>query len=144
MNALQFEVLKVALKQDATGYVLTVKIHPDEVPDELLRDFIGSRYMVAMSKIESDESGHSYFNRVKQAGMLCRTTEFQKWVAGVTAEINAEYEKIDEFSEKLAADFIYSYCEIDSRTELNGNKQAQKLFDDLVRDFEGRENNVPF
>jgi len=136
MNALQFEVLKVALKQDATGYVLTVKIHPDEVPDELLRDFIGSRYMVAMSKIESDESGHSYFNRVKQAGMLCRTTEFQKWVAGVEGE--------EEFSEKLAADFIYSYCEIDSRTELNGNKQAQKLFDDLVRDFEGRENNVPF
>jgi hypothetical protein len=136
MNALQFEVLKVALKQDATGYVLTVKIHPDEVPDELLRDFIGSRYMVAMSKIESDESGHSYFNRVKQAGMLCRTTEFQKWVAGVEGE--------EEFSEKLAADFIYSYCEIDSRTELNGNKQAQKLFDALVHDFEGRANNVPF
>jgi hypothetical protein len=136
MNALQFEVLKVALKQDATGYVLTVKIHPDEVPDELLRDFIGSRYMVAMSKIESDESGHSYFNRVKQAGMLCRTTEFQKWVAGVEGE--------EEFSEKLAADFIYEYCEIDSRTELNGNKQAQNLFDALVLDFEGRANNVPF
>jgi hypothetical protein len=136
MNALQFEVLKVALKQDATGYVLTVKIHPDEVPDELLRDFIGSRYMVAMSKIESDESGHSYFNRVKQAGMLCRTTEFQKWVAATGED--------EEFSEELAADFIYSYCEIESRTELNGNKAAQKLFDALVLDFEGRPNNVPF
>lgn len=138
MNALQFEVLKVALKQDATGYVLTVKIHPDEVPDELLRDFIGSRYMVAMSKIESDESGHSYFNRVKQAGMLCRTTEFQKWVAEEAPELG------EEINEANAVTFMCESCLIESRTELNGNKAAQKLFDALVLDFEGRANNVPF
>jgi hypothetical protein len=36
--ALQFEARKVALKQDRTGYVLTLSLHPDEIPVELLRD----------------------------------------------------------------------------------------------------------
>jgi hypothetical protein len=31
--ALQFECRKVALKQDRTGYVLTLSLHPDEIPD---------------------------------------------------------------------------------------------------------------
>ena len=31
--ALQFEARKVALKQDRTGYVLTLSLHPDEIPD---------------------------------------------------------------------------------------------------------------
>lgn len=135
MNALQFEALKVALKQDASGYVLTVKIHPDEIPEELLRDFVGARYMVAMSRIDSDESRQVYFNRVKQAGMLCRTTAFQKWVA---EECGAEVSEIS------ATQYIHDRCEIASRTELNGNKGAKDKFDELVIEFEGRENEVPF
>ena len=79
MSALQFEALKVALKQDATGYVLTVKIHPDEIPEELLRDFVGARYMVAMVRLNDDETPHPVSNRVKTAGMLCRNQDFQKW-----------------------------------------------------------------
>jgi DNA modification methylase len=39
MNALQFEGLKVALKQDATGYVLTLKVHPNEIPEELVQKY---------------------------------------------------------------------------------------------------------
>jgi hypothetical protein len=31
MDALQFEAVKVALKQDRTGFVLTLNIHPDEI-----------------------------------------------------------------------------------------------------------------
>ena len=29
------EAIKVAIKQDATGYVLTLRIHPDEIPEQL-------------------------------------------------------------------------------------------------------------
>jgi len=50
--ALQFEARKVALKQDRTGYVLTISIHPDEIPEELLRDFVGSRYGCALVRIQ--------------------------------------------------------------------------------------------
>ena len=79
MNALQFEGLKVALKQDATGYVLTLKVHPNEIPEELLRDFVGARYMVAMVRLNDDETAIPYQNRVKQAGMLCRNKVFFDW-----------------------------------------------------------------
>lgn len=43
METLQFEAVKMALKQNKDGYVLTMNVHPDEVPDALLRDFGGGR-----------------------------------------------------------------------------------------------------
>ena len=54
MSALQFETIKIALKQDRNGYVMTLRIHPDDVPDELLRDFVGARYIVAMVRLNDD------------------------------------------------------------------------------------------
>ena len=46
MKTSQFEAVKVAIKQDKTGYVLTLSIHPDEIPEEVMRDFVGARYQV--------------------------------------------------------------------------------------------------
>ena len=48
METMQFEALKVALKQDKTGYVLTLCMHPDDIPTDLLRDFVGARYQVVI------------------------------------------------------------------------------------------------
>ena len=48
METIQFEGIKVALKQDKTGYVLTLSMHPDDIPESLLRDFVGARYQVVM------------------------------------------------------------------------------------------------
>lgn len=136
MNALQFEALKVALKQDATGYVLTVKIHPDEIPEELLRDFVGARYMVAMARLNDDESPLPVNNRVKKAGMLCRNKHFQQFCAE-----NFDFAETEEG----ATQALYEACSIKSRTELNGNEYAKKAFDELVEDFEKwRDKDVPF
>lgn len=126
--AMQFEARKVALKQDRSGYVLTLSLHPDEIPEELLRDFVGARYGCALVRIQDDESPTVYNNRVQQAGMLCRTQSFQWWL-GVN-------------SEDAAAALLAERCGIQSRSELNGNKSAQALFDELIKDFE--EKNDPF
>jgi hypothetical protein len=128
MNALQFEGVKIALKQDRTGYVLTLTIHPDEIPDELLRDFVGTRYGVAMARIESDETARVYDNRVKTAGKLCRSKEFQDWV-GVQLGLNI-------VTEETAINYLYDRCGIASRTELNGNTEAQKKFDEMLEEYE--------
>jgi hypothetical protein len=125
---LQFEARKVALKQDRTGFVLTLAIHPDEIADELLRDFVGARYMCVMVRLNDDESPLQYDNRVQRAGMLCRQYYFQKFMFdahGSTA--------IDETS---CTDALHSACEINSRTELNGSNHAKALFDALVKEFE--------
>jgi hypothetical protein len=140
--ALQFEARKVALKQDRTGYVLTLALHPDEIPVELLRDFVGSRYGVAMVRIQDDESATPYNNRVKKAGMLCRNHVFNKWLAyigyrGVTEKGDSDEQK--------AITHIYEVCEISSRTELNGNKNAQHKFDEMVDEYERwKEESDPF
>lgn len=141
MSALQFEALKVALKQDATGYVLTIKIHPDEIPEQLLRDFVGARYGVAMIRINDDESPVSSpvsaKNRVQKAGMLCRHNWFHRFLM--------ERYEIGGANEATATRFIHDICGIKSRTELHGNVEAQQAFDRLVEEYKAwSENNDPF
>jgi Xaa-Pro aminopeptidase len=128
MNALQFEAVKVALKQDRTGFVLTLSIHPDEAPEELLRDFVGARYGVAMVRIQDNETATPYDNRLKKAGMLGRSTKFHLWLR--------KENSLTIDGEDDAVDAIHRICGIKSRTELNGNRNAQKLFDEMVEDYE--------
>jgi hypothetical protein len=120
--ALQFEARKVALKQDRSGYILTLSLHPDEIPEDLLRDFVGSRYACALVRINDDESAYPHKNRVQQAGMLCKTESFQLFLGMV--------------SEDEAAVELCRRCGINSRTELHGNKIAQIIYDGLVKEFE--------
>ena len=127
MNALQFEAVKVARKQDRTGFVLTLNIHPDEIPSELMRDYVGSRYGVALVRINDDEKATVYNNRVKKAGLLCRTRDFQYYLHSTG--------HADSITEEDSISYIYQYCGIASRSELNGNKNAQIKFDQLVEEY---------
>ena len=122
MDTLQFEGQKVALKQDRTGFVLTLSIHPDEAPEELLRDFVGARYMVVMVRIQDDESPTPYKNRVTKAATLCKSIDFREWIGAVT--------------ETDAAGLLCKRCNIKSRAELNGNKEAQTLFDEMIKEYQ--------
>lgn len=137
MSTLQFESQKVALKQDRSGYVMTLRIHPDEVPDELLRDFVGARYMIAMVRLNDDETPKNYENRVKKAGILCKTIRFQEYVV--------ELGYVETTSEESAVAALYEIVGIDSRTQLNGDLEAQKAFDNLVEEYEQwKHKDVPF
>jgi hypothetical protein len=128
--ALQFEARKVALKQDRTGYILTLSLHPDEIPVELLRDFVGARYGCALVRIQDDESPTVYSNRVQTAGMLCRSEEFQNFLG-----------TLDEAS---TATELCKRCGITSRSELNGNEEAQMAFDAIVIEYKTGVTNDPF
>jgi hypothetical protein len=126
---MNFECLKVALKQDRTGFVLTLKIHPDEIPEALIRDFVGARYGCALVRINDDETPVVYNDRVTRAATLCKDKKFQNFL-GV-------------FNEDKAVATIYKYCQISSRSELNGNKKAQDLFDNLFAAYQESQND-PF
>ena len=129
--ALQFEARKVALKQDRTGFILTLALHPDEVPEEILRDFVGARYACALVRIQDDESPTQYSNRVAKAGMLCRDPDFQEFLL-CDNELDATH-------------MLCKRCGIESRTELHGNKFAIAEFDVLLREFESvRKIDDPF
>jgi hypothetical protein len=73
---------------------------------------------------------------VQKAGMLCRSPYFQKWVATVFEGGQ---------SETVATRYIHERCNISSRAALNGNKEAQEAFDEMVSEFDRwKESNDPF
>ena len=128
--ALNFEAVKVSLKQDRTGFILTLSIHPDDAPVELLRDFVGARYGVAMVRINDDETPVDY--TVKKAGILCRTRDFQVWLQDTG--------HIEKPSEHAAARAVCDICDVSSRSELSGNT----LFKQMVEEYEAWKKTQPF
>lgn len=123
MKTLQFEGVKIALKQDKTGYVLTLNVHPDEVPVELLRDFVGARYQVVMVRLGDDDRPmnreHEYArDPVRTAGILCRDKNFASWLA--------ETGNILETEEKEVVEWLKAELGVKSRAELKTNQQAVK------------------
>lgn len=132
METSKFEGKKVALKQTKDGHVLTIAIHPDEIPEEILRDYVGARYMVVMVRLADDDSPASREDYVgsqlvKQAGMVCRDPQF--W------ELLHEQGLLFEKNEFAAADALCGWCNIESRSELKGNLKARQLFNSLMEDF---------
>lgn len=130
MQTSQFEGKKVALKQTKDGHVLTLAIHPDEIPEEILRDFVGARYMVVMVRIGENEEPmerQPVNKHISVAGMLCRDPQF--W------EFLFEQGLLLETSEKDATDWLKSYLNIQSRSELKDNEEAQIALNKILREF---------
>ena len=122
METSQFEAKKIALKQTKDGHVLTLAIHPDESPDEILRDFVGARYMVVMVRLGDEEKPlnreeYAGGQMVKLAGMLCRDSKFWDYL----------YEQglLFETNEAACTEWIKAYLNIASRAELKTNIEAQ-------------------
>jgi len=123
MKTSQFEAVKVAIKQDRTGYVLTLSVHPDEIPDEIMRDFVGARYQVVMVRLNGAEQPMNRDQEyapdpVQLAGILCRDTDFQKLLK--------EIGHIQTASELDTVDWMRNEFGIKSRAELRGNPEATK------------------
>jgi hypothetical protein len=121
METSQFESVKVSMKQDNSGYVLTLRIHPDEVPEEILRDFVGARYMTVLVRLTEEErpmNREAELGRdmVRVAGMLCRDPMFWEFLD----ESSAIFDK----SEAEATDWMQTYLRVDSRSDIAKNKQA--------------------
>jgi len=132
MKAIQFEGVKVALKQDKTGYVLALSIHPDDVPMELLRDFVGARYGVAMVRIDGNEQPMDRQEQdgdksIRVAGMLCRDPDFWKYLY---ADSQIMFE-----NEKESTEWLRDYLNIQSRSELKTNVQAREMLEKLHKDI---------
>ena len=131
---IQFEGIKTGLKQSKDCYVLTMAVHPDDLPDDLMRDFVGSRYVVVMVRLGDDERPMNRDNEfpgdhaVKMAGMLCRDPEFWEWLH--------QKDLLMTKSEKECATWLSEYLGIESRKELKLNEDARDLFNRLKASFE--------
>lgn len=132
MDTLQFEAVKMALKQNKDGYVLTMSIHPDEIPDDLMRDFVGSRYQVVMVRLGDDEMpldrrDYDGDRAVKLAGVLCREKEFQEFLV--------QNNEIFDPNETEATEWLRCKVGIQSRSELKTNQDARALLAQINKDY---------
>lgn len=139
MKTSQFEAVKVAIKQDRTGYILTLSIHPDEVPDEILRDFVGARYQVVMVRLNGAEQPMNREQEytpdpVQLAGILCRDTNFQKFLA--------EIGHIQNISEQDTIDWMRNEFGIKSRAELKSSPDAAKHLFTINEEFKAWKRNA--
>jgi len=138
IKTLQFEAIKVALKQDKTGYVLTLSMHPDDIPEDLLRDFVGSRYQVVMVRLNSNEEPldrdkeYEGDKAIRLAGLLCRDSDFWNYLNDANQIFNA--------NENEATDWLRNYLGVKSRSELKTNATARTLLAKAHRDFNSWKN----
>lgn len=131
---LKFEAIKTSMRQDGKGTYMTLTIHPDEVPVDLLAARPGSRYMVGMLPVDDHdrpvkgkdlEEGE---RAVQSAGMLCRNIKFQKWMVQQGYALG--------LSEQECSEALKEYCQIESRAELKDNREARRVFIELRDRFD--------
>ena len=139
MEISKFEGVKVALKQDRTGYILTLSVHPDEVPEEILRDFVGARYQVVMVRLTNEErpmvreQEHSG-DMVRMAGILCRDPMFQRFLLEAGQTFDA--------SEDIATAWLKEELNIKSRAELRENNAAATQLRIINQEFQAWKTTV--
>ena len=119
-----FEAVKSVLRQSKDGIVLSLVIHPSNVPTPLLADPIGSRYMVGMvrmgdnEEIIEPESVREGKRMVTSCGALCRDSDFQKWLMDNGFS--------EEQTEEAAATSVKRLLKVESRAELKENEDTQR------------------
>lgn len=131
-----FEAIKLALKQDRHGHVLTLIIHPNETPDELWRTPAGQRYGVALVRLDEEAAAHAddkYGERVfKMAMARCRDKPFQQWLANRPDAIFPDGDDMEAATQEAVKLFLG----IASMKEVRDNPVVRENFLELIRNYE--------
>jgi hypothetical protein len=133
METLNFESVKIAMKQDKEGYVLTLRVHPDEVPAALFRDFVGARYQTVMVRLGDNDkpmNREDALSRdlIRLAGIICREQSFADWLF--------IQDLIPEPSDQNAVEWLRAELDIQSRSELKENAKARGRFIQINEDYQ--------
>lgn len=129
----QFEGVKVAMTQDKNGHILKLAIHPNDTPESIMRDPVGTRYMVVLVRLDDqgkpvaapiDEEGKK---AVMISGALCSDPNFQEWLV--------ESGLADDMSEVAASTWLRKRLGITSRKELKTDKLARDRLTDVRSEF---------
>lgn len=120
------------MNQTRNGFILTLSIHPDDLPMQLAKDFVGARYQVVMVRLNGEDKpmnrDHEYQRDiVRSAGMLCRDKLFHKFLL-------EKGQTFDE-SEQIAIDWLKEELSIKSRAELKDNRDAARHFNTIQQEF---------
>lgn len=132
MKTLQFEAIKIAMRQDRSGFVLTLNVHPDEAPEEVLRDFVGARYQVVMVRLADGDvpmNREQEYGRdpVRMSAILCKDENFASFLLHTG--------QIDFDDQASVVNWLRDELSISSRAELRDNREAARQFWFIYQEF---------
>lgn len=123
----KFECVKVRMNQNKDGIMVTLLIHPNDMPEEFFRDGTGTRYVAALVPLTDHdeprvtERDNEKSRAVASAGMICKQEGFWYWLVS-----NGYAEEV--LNEQQAAETLRNLLGIASRKELRDNRKAREKF----------------
>lgn len=139
--AVNFEAKKDSLAQRQSGeWKLSFTVKAEDVPTELLKAPMGTRYVLALVEIGDDElpvekPKDNPHKLSQQAAMLCEDARFQAWLQdkfkSAWLTYPAHTRPVD-----VAASIIRSKLAVLSRSELDTNPEAAARWRDLYAEYQ--------
>jgi hypothetical protein len=136
--AIHFEAVKVSMNQNKDGMALRLSIHPNDCPQELLSDWVGTRYIVAMVRLNDEdkpdmrEEQRHIEKMISSAGMLCRNDHFYQFLF---EHGMCDFATEEDEMEKECVSAIKSACNIKSRADFRSNAAARRKFEEIRERF---------
>ncbi len=136
------EALKIALKQEPEGIVLTLRIKAEDLPETVLIAGINARFAVAFSEIADDEQlkpkpdnkGKRQQNsNVMRAAIMCGEPGFQTFLQ---KKHRKQWEAAIGHGADQAAEALRTIIGIVSRRDLATDQEALKRYDKLIAEYE--------
>jgi hypothetical protein len=137
------EAIKVALKQEAEGIMVTFRIQPEHFPEHLLVAKINARFALAFQEIDDNEepkpadperkTKRKQNANVMRAAIACGETSFQTFMR---KEYPAEWAGGLGEGQTRAADAMRAVLKIESRKDLAADMGALARFDTLMGQYE--------
>lgn len=133
MTTSRFETIRVSFRQDKEGYLIVLRIHPNDTDAEILLDPLGQRYYATLQRVDDDEQPvpprekSSGEKLVQLAGIICTDSEFQKWLVAQGFAL--------EENEDAAVKALRDILGVPSRADLKTNEVAQEAFKELLRRY---------
>lgn len=137
------EAIKISLRQEPEGIVVSFRIQPEDFPEHLLVARINARFALAFQEIDDDEKpkpadpeakGKRQQNaNVMRAAIACGETAFQTFLQ---KRHRKHWDSALGKDAHQAADAMRNVLGIDSRRDLSTDKEALKRFDALMAQYE--------
>lgn len=141
-SALHFEAISLGLKKTNAGPVLTLRIHPHEMPKDLWDYPLGARYTVALvlmgddgQPVEQEQPkkpdkvprNWSSMGLTERAGIVCRDRRFWEWAS---TKGHGQVESADE-----AAEWLRKRTAVRSRAEYDKDPRAGRRYLSIENEF---------
>jgi hypothetical protein len=133
--AIEFEAQSCITRKDKTGWVLGLRIHPDDLPKAVILAPLGARFRCVLFEIADDETitvpeeVRLGKRAVAAAGQLCREPAFQNWILSDCPPLS------DDDAERMSAEALREHLGILSRSEIGEDEEAREAFTRLIETY---------